>query len=140
MPLSGGIACHRGFPVEKIPAPRTMLESIPPPHVANLPMPIRTRIAAPADIPLGEGREFVVGTRIVAVFRTSDGWSAIDGICSHAGGPLAQGKLSGNVVTCPWHGWQYDLSTGHHCLNSRIQQSCFVVEEQGDDLFVTVPD
>ena len=103
-------------------------------------MPVRVRIAASADIPLGEGREFVVGDRIVAVFCTDTGWSAIDGICSHAGGPLAQGKVTGNVVTCPWHGWQYQLETGHHCLNSRIQQACFVVEEVGSDLFVTVPD
>lgn len=117
-----------------------MLWSTPTSNAATLPMPIRTRIAAPADIPLGEGREFVVGTRIVAVFRTADGWSAIDGICSHAGGPLAQGKITGNVVTCPWHGWQYKLPSGQHCLNSRIQQTCFVIEEQGDDLFVTVPE
>lgn len=117
-----------------------MLGSNPPPLVAALAMPIRTRIADPADIPLGEGREFVVGTRIVAVFRTSDGWYAIDGICSHAGGPLAQGKITGNVVTCPWHGWQYQLPNGQHCLNSRIQQTCFVIEELGNDLFVTVPE
>ena len=104
------------------------------------PMSTRTRIAAPTDIPVGEGREFVVGSRIVAVFRTCEGWHAIDGICSHAGGPLAQGKLTGNIVTCPWHGWQYQLQTGQHCLNSRIQQACFQVEEEGHDLFVTVPD
>ncbi len=100
----------------------------------------RVRIAAAAEIPEGSGREFVVGDRIVAVFHTSDGWYAIDGICSHAGGPLAQGQVAGNVVTCPWHGWQYRLTTGQHCLNSRIQQTCFVVEEVGADLFVTVPD
>lgn len=103
-------------------------------------MSIRIRIAAPADIPEGAGREFVVGSRIVAVFRTSDGWHAIDGICSHAGGPLAQGKVTGNIVTCPWHGWQYQLQTGNHCLNSRIRQACFAVDEEGNDLFVTVPD
>lgn len=103
-------------------------------------MPVRVRVADPAEIPEGEGREFVVGSRIVAVFRTATGWAAIDGICSHAGGPIAQGKVNGNVVTCPWHGWQYDLSTGHHCLNSRIQQSCFQIEEIGSDLFVTVPE
>ncbi len=82
----------------------------------------------------------MVADRIVAVFRKDSGWSALDGICSHAGGPLAQGKIAGGVVTCPWHGWQYHLGTGQHCLNSRIQQACFLVEEVGDDLFVTVPD
>ena len=103
-------------------------------------MSVRVRIADPADIPEGTGREFVVADRIVAVFRTAGGWSAIDGICSHAGGPLAQGQVEGNVVTCPWHGWQYQLETGHHCLNSRIQQTRFIIEEEGHDLFVTVSD
>ena len=103
-------------------------------------MPVRFRVADPAEIPEGSAREFVVGSRIVAVFRTPAGWSAIDGICSHAGGPLAQGKVVGGVVTCPWHGWQYELTTGRHCLNSRIQQSCFLIEEVGRDLFVTIPD
>ena len=103
-------------------------------------MSIRVRIAAPSDIPEGTGREFVVGSRIVAVFRTAEGWSAMDGICSHAGGPLAKGQVTGNIVTCPWHGWQYQLANGHHCLNSRIQQACFDIEAVGEDLFVTVPD
>ena len=98
----------------------------------------RVRIASVADIPEGTGREFTVGDRIVALFHTAEGWSALDGICSHAGGPLAEGRVEGGVVTCPWHGWQYQLASGHHCLNSRIQQTCFAVELDGDDIFVTI--
>lgn len=101
-------------------------------------MSIRVRLASAHEIPVGTGREFVAGDRIVALFHTADGWHALDGICSHAGGPLAQGRVEDGVVTCPWHGWQYRLATGHHCLNSRIQQSCFTIDVVGDDLFVTI--
>ncbi len=83
----------------------------------------RLRVAAASDVPVGEGREFVVGGRIVALFHVEDRFLALDGICPHAGGPLAQGKLNGCIVTCPWHGWQFDVSTGQHCLNQRICQT-----------------
>ncbi len=94
------------------------------------------RLAAVADIPEGTGREFTVGDRVVALFHTAEGWYAIDGICSHAGGPLAQGRVEAGVVTCPWHGWQYRLESGHHCLNHRIQQTSFAVEIMDGDVYV----
>ena len=99
----------------------------------------RHRVAAVSDVPVGEGREFVAGGRIVALFHVGDEFLALDGICPHAGGPLAQGKLSGCIVTCPWHGWQFDVSTGQHCLNSRLQHSSFPVTVEGTDVFVELP-
>ena len=38
--------------------------------------------------------------------------SAIDDICTHRGGPLSEGELNGNQVTCPWHGAVFDVTTG----------------------------
>lgn len=37
---------------------------------------------------------------------------AMRGLCHHQGGPLAEGELNGNVITCPWHGAQWDVTTG----------------------------
>jgi nitrite reductase (NADH) small subunit len=91
------------------------------------------------DIPEGAGREFVVADRIVAVFRQGDAVFALDGICPHAGGPLAEGTLQGGVVTCPWHGWQFDLSTGRHCLTPQICQECFPVRVNGGEIEVELP-
>lgn len=92
-------------------------------------MPDWTRLSAADEIPVGEGREFTVGDRIVALFRVGEGdeFHAVDGICLHAGGPIAQGALSGCVVTCPWHGWQYDVQTGQHCLTPRLKLDSFPV-------------
>lgn len=94
------------------------------------------RLAAAAEIPEGEGREFAIEGRIVAVFRVNGEFHAIDGICPHAGGPLGEGRLQGAIVTCPWHGWQFDVTSGTHCLNSRLCQRVYSLERDGDDLLI----
>lgn len=95
-------------------------------------MGTRHYLALLDDLPAQGGAEFIVEGRVLAVFRSAAGLFAIDGICPHAGGPLVQGMLRGNVVTCPWHGWQFDVKTGRHCLNARLQQPTFpVTVEQG---------
>ena len=99
----------------------------------------RHRVASVSDVPVGEGREFVVGGRIVALFHVGEKLFALDGICPHAGGPLAQGKLNGCVVTCPWHGWQFDVETGRHCLNLQLQQTSFPVTIDGTEILVELP-
>ncbi len=99
----------------------------------------RHRIAAVSDIPLGEGREFVAGGRIVAVFNVGGAFHAMDGICPHAGGPLAKGSMRGQIVTCPWHGWQFDVASGHHCLNAHLTQPCFAVVIEDNSLWIELP-
>lgn len=97
------------------------------------------RIAAVSDVPPGTGAEFTVHQRIVALFNVEGTFYAMDGLCAHAGGPLGKGCLNGPVVTCPWHGWQYDVRTGRHCLTESIRQPQFAVEVRGDDVYVVLP-
>lgn len=99
----------------------------------------RFRVARADEIPIGEGREFVVAGRILAIFNVDGVFHALDGICPHAGGPLAKGALAGNVVTCPWHGWQFDVTTGRHCLNAQLQQPGFSIMVDGSELWVEFP-
>ncbi|MGE5193504.1 MAG: precorrin-3B synthase, partial [Deltaproteobacteria bacterium] len=47
-----------------------------------------------------------------ALFRIDGRVHAIDNVCPHEGAPLAQGEISGGVVTCPWHGWTFNACTG----------------------------
>ncbi|MBC3761162.1 Rieske (2Fe-2S) protein [Quadrisphaera oryzae] len=75
------------------------------------------RVAALADIPPGEGRAYVVegaaGPTQVAVFHHRDGRvSAVDAVCPHSGGPLADGQIDSCVVVCPLHLNTWDLRTG----------------------------
>ena len=65
-----------------------------------------------ADFPFGQGRMAVVNGRHVAIFRLDDGYFAIDNLCLHQAGPLCDGLIEQGVVTCPWHGWSYDIRTG----------------------------
>jgi nitrite reductase (NADH) small subunit len=70
------------------------------------------RIGRADDVPLLEGRSVTVAGRRVAVFRTPDGYHAIAAACPHKGGPLADGLVADSCVTCPLHGWRFDLRSG----------------------------
>ena len=65
------------------------------------------------DVPLGEGRTFVVAGTQVAVFRLRDGsLHATQAACPHAGGPLADGQSDLNVLVCPLHQYAYRWADG----------------------------
>lgn len=51
------------------------------------------------------------GSEIVLV-RKMDKIYALSSICPHMGGPMGEGEVEGSCITCPWHGWQFDLETG----------------------------
>jgi nitrite reductase (NADH) small subunit len=65
------------------------------------------------QIPEGEGRNFDIEARRVAVFRTRDGRVfATQAECPHRRGPLADGLIGGHTLVCPLHEWRFDLATG----------------------------
>jgi nitrite reductase/ring-hydroxylating ferredoxin subunit len=97
------------------------------------------RVAKLWEIPPGSCKEVEVAGRVVAVFNVDGQLHALDGICPHVGGPLGQGPLTGKVVTCPWHGWQFDVTTGANTLRPALAQFRFQVEVQGDDVLVAQP-
>jgi nitrite reductase (NADH) small subunit len=80
----------------------------------------------------------LVEDRLIALFNVDGRFYALDGICPHQGGPLGKGKLTGCIVTCPWHGWQFDVSTGQHEANRSLKQPGFPVKAEGDDVLVEV--
>jgi len=72
-------------------------------------------VAVLADLPPGASVAVRVGDHSVALFNVAGSIYAIDNICPHAGGPLARGALGGPdgaVVSCPLHGWRFDVRTG----------------------------
>jgi nitrite reductase (NADH) small subunit len=102
-------------------------------------MPELVRVASLDDIPPGSAKEVVTGDHVIAVFNADGELHAIDGICPHAGAPLVNGGLDGTVVSCPWHGWQFDVALGQFCLNSKVKLAKFNVKIDGGDLFVEIP-
>ena len=72
-----------------------------------------TRLGPVDDIPLGEGRTYTVDGEMVAVFRLRDGsLRAVQALCPHRGGPLADGQIDNKVLVCPLHLAAFDLTTG----------------------------
>ncbi len=94
------------------------------------------RIASVDDCPPGSGLEAVIGEQIVALFNVDGQFFAIDGVCPHQGGPLAEGELTGCIVTCPWHGWQFDVRNGQHQLNLSLMQPRFETKEEDGGVWV----
>ena len=92
-----------------------------------------------ADLPSGQSAEVVAEGRIFAVYNVDGTFHVLDGICPHAGGPLGKGTLNGNIVTCPWHGWQFDVESGQHCLNDTLCQTRFDAELIDGNVCVRLP-
>ena len=87
----------------------------------------RVKIAMVDQIPEGEGRVFEAAGKTLAVFNAGGRFYAIDNSCTHRGGPLGEGELDGTIVTCPWHGWRWDVTTGANVNNPAVQMACFPV-------------
>ena len=90
------------------------------------------------ELPAGSAKEVEFEGRIYAIFNRDGVISAIDGICPHQGGPLAEGHIEGTIVTCPWHGWQFDFQTGKTPMGPKIKQPVYEVKIEGRDVLVAV--
>lgn len=97
--------------------------------------------AAPlADLPEGAAKEVVVEGVILALIHAEGEVHALDGMCAHQGGPLGKGAVSGCTLTCPWHGWQYDVASGKQLLSEHIRQRRYPVRLEGDTIWVRLSD
>ena len=99
-------------------------------------MPLTT-VAKTSDLKPGEGKIADAGGKSVAIFNVDGKLHCIENTCCHKGGPLGEGDLDGTTVTCPWHGWQFDVTTGK-CLvpNPAASVPSIPVTIEGDDVKV----
>ena len=89
------------------------------------------------EIETGKAKIIHIDDQSIAVFRLGDKeFSAIDNTCPHAGGSLGEGYLDGAIVTCPWHGWQFNVKTGacETVPQDRIRH--YKAKRDGDDILV----
>jgi nitrite reductase (NADH) small subunit len=92
------------------------------------------------EIPVGEGRTFAVDGDQIAIFRLRDGsLRAIDAVCPHRGGPLADGLADGRVVVCPLHGHTFDLCTGSEVTDNSMAVRSYPVSVSEGAIRVTRP-
>src|SRR5215813_11380692 len=97
-----------------------------------------TRVAARADVPEGTGKTVDVNGKKLALFNVGGKFYALDSECKHRGGPLGEGELSGTIVSCPWHAWEYDVTTGKNLDDENVRVGCYSVKLEGDDVIVEV--
>jgi nitrite reductase (NADH) small subunit len=95
-------------------------------------------IAKTSELLPGSAREFIAEGRIIALFNVDGSFYALDGLCPHQGGPLGKGHLAGCVVTCPWHGFQFDVTTGQHQTSRSLVHPSYPVRVVGDDVQVQI--
>ena len=98
-----------------------------------------TVVADAADIPDGERLIVQVEDRSIGVFHHGGKWYALLNYCLHRGGPVATGSLEGDTLTCPWHGYQYDVTTGKFLLDPGVGLDRFSVEVTDGKVHLRIP-
>jgi nitrite reductase (NADH) small subunit len=90
-------------------------------------------VARVEDVPPGSARAVRAGDLELALFHVDGSFHATQAECLHLRGPLAEGALDGFVLSCPWHGWQYDVRTGENEFDRALALQTFeVVVEDGE--------
>ena len=97
------------------------------------------RVADINHVPPGTGKVIRARGRAIALFNISGTFYALDNVCTHRGGPLGEGKVDGTVVTCPWHGNQFDVTTGRVVMGTR-PATAYAVHTEGDDVLIDLPE
>jgi len=101
-------------------------------------MPSFVRVAAASDLQPGQCKTVEAGGRELAIYNVGGTFYATDNICLHRGGPLGEGFLDGSIVTCPWHGWTYDVTTGVCPISPNVAVKTYPVKVEGVDVHVEV--
>ena len=70
------------------------------------------KVAHTADLASGAAKCVEVAGKKLALFNLEGSFYALDDTCTHRGGPLCEGEVAGEEVTCPWHGAVYNVKTG----------------------------
>ena len=94
------------------------------------------RAAKASEVAPGSIREVQVEGKLIALANVGGTFYAISNTCLHRGGPLGQGVLEGKTLTCPWHGWQFDVTTGKANMNPNAGVPCYATELRGEEVFV----
>lgn len=100
------------------------------------PQPQLLKVANPDEIADGSSKIVNVSGRSIAIFRISNQYFAMTNSCLHRGGPLGEGEVKNYEVTCPWHGWRFNLIDGAFSLIPTLKLKTFPVKERPDGVFI----
>ena len=106
-------------------------------EAAGGPQTTTESVGDPESWAVGTMKMKKVGDHRVAVARTESGFHAVDNACPHQGYGLATGTLDGELLTCQWHNWKFDVRTGH-CVRGEEDVACHAVDVVDSEVRVTV--
>ncbi len=95
------------------------------------------KVASESDILDGGCTQVEYGGEPLALFNIAGTITAIHNTCLHRGGPLAEGEVNGDIVTCPWHGWQYDVKSGECKTNPAVSLRNYQVTIEDGEVLVS---
>ena len=101
-------------------------------------MPNFVKVASISDVLPGSAISVTVNGAEIALYNVKGKIYATDNTCIHQGGPLGEGILAGEVVSCPWHMWEYNVCTGEKVGDSSVKVSTYPGEIDGEDIKVGV--
>ena len=96
------------------------------------------KVTSTSDLKPGENKVFNVNGTEVALFNIDGEFFAINNTCLHRGGPLGEGFLEGDVVTCPWHGWRFNVKTGVSPVVPTAKVETYKVKVESNDILVAI--
>ena len=96
------------------------------------------KVAEPNEVADGGSKIIHIQGRNIALFRVKDQYFAISNNCLHRGGPLGEGEVRNYEVTCPWHGWKYNLLDGSLSLIPTLKVTTYPVKVGPEGIFVEV--
>jgi len=95
---------------------------------------VAVKVCSQKDLPPGDVRVVCVEDKEIAVYNIGGRLHAMENTCPHQGGPLSDGRVEGNIVTCPWHAWQFDVTTGGLVMSPVTRLATYPVEIRGEDV------
>jgi nitrite reductase/ring-hydroxylating ferredoxin subunit len=97
------------------------------------------RVGTVDDLAPGRGKLVEVEGKSLALFNVGGSLYALDNTCTHRGGPLSEGALNGDQVTCPWHGAIFNVTTGAVVQGPATKSvACYPVRVVGSDVEIEV--
>jgi nitrite reductase/ring-hydroxylating ferredoxin subunit len=99
-------------------------------------MATRVKVAAAVDVAVGEARVVEASGKPIALVNADGTFYAVDNTCLHRGGPLGEGELDGLILTCPWHGWRWDVKTGANTNSPAVTLTCYPVSVEDGAVYV----
>lgn len=110
-------------------------------HDQGKPVALRDVVVARVDeVPEGERKIVNIGAMSVGVLHHNGNWIALRNSCLHRGGPVLTGCIEGNTITCPWHGFQYDVMTGELLVDPSAKLDTFAVTIKDDQIHIQIPE